>query len=189
MAFICSFLHAKTSSFSVRFCTLQSLTSFVFNKSLSSFPRFLTSFLQIPFSPAPGVPTSLSWLSDLLRRTPAPLEITPARHCTGTPWRAPTHCTRKNQFVFSSFLHTAKSNILCFQQILQFVPTIFNIFSANPFLPCSWGPHFPVLAFGPCFGEHRLPKEPRPDLSFPRKRESIFVSSNDGPPPSRGRRT
>ena len=51
-------------------------------------------------------------------------------------------------FVFSSFLHTTGFNILCFQQIPEFVPTIFNIFSANPLLPHSWHPHFPVLASG-----------------------------------------
>jgi hypothetical protein len=47
----CTQKPVRFSSFSVRFCALQSLTSFVFNKSLSSFPRFLTSFLQIPFFP------------------------------------------------------------------------------------------------------------------------------------------
>ena len=60
-------------------------------------------------------------------------------------------CTQKPvrfEFVFSSFLRTTKSNILCFQQILKFVPTIFNIFPAKPLLPGSWHPHFPVPAFG-----------------------------------------
>ena len=42
----------------------------------------------------------------------------------------------KNQFVLSSFLRVAQCNVLCLQQIHQFVPTIFSIFR-RPLLPAA----------------------------------------------------
>ena len=55
---------------------------------------------------------------------------------------------RKNQFVFSSFSQSKKCNILCFQQMLEFVSTIFNIFFAPPFPAGAWDSHFLARAFG-----------------------------------------
>jgi hypothetical protein len=77
MAYICPFLRAKTSSFSVRFCTLRSLTTFVFNKSFSSFPLFLTSFPQILVPRYWDHGFRVLAFGRLIRLAPAPPKITP----------------------------------------------------------------------------------------------------------------